>query len=291
MDHEAAFDHAPLGVALTSTTGVLREVNPAFAELLGVHAADLAGRSLLSLTHPEDVPAAEDACRSVSQTHSRRLLHECRLIRRDGSAVPVQVTTSWVAGEHGPHLVMMVEDITARREREDALRRLGLQDPLTGLGNRTQFRDRLEHALHRGRREGQTTCLVLLDVDDFKAVNDRHGHPAGDAVLVAVGRLLQRSSRHSDTATRIGGDEFAIVCEDTSAEAALQLVDRIQRSLLTAMTIGQAEVLVSLSAGVAASTPGTEPLADPDDLISRADVALYEDKRRGRRDPSSDAPR
>ncbi|WP_138756885.1 sensor domain-containing diguanylate cyclase [Modestobacter altitudinis] len=291
MDHEVAFDHAPLGVALTSTSGVLRTVNAAFAELLGMPPADLAGRSLLSLTHPEDVPAAEDACRSVSRTHSRRLLHECRLVHQDGSTVPVQVTTSWVDGAAGAHLVMMVEDISARLAREDGLRRLGLQDPLTGLGNRTQFRDRLEHALQRGRRDGRATCLVLLDVDDFKAVNDRHGHPVGDLVLVNVGRLLQQSSRHSDSAARIGGDEFAIVCEDTSPGDAAQLVDRLRHGLRTAMLIGRAEVLVSLSAGVAVSSPDADPLVEVDELISRADVALYADKSRGGRTATAHPPR
>jgi diguanylate cyclase (GGDEF)-like protein/PAS domain S-box-containing protein len=291
MNREAAFDHAPLGVALTSTTGVLREVNTALAELLGRPPAELVGRSLLSFTHPEDVAAAQDACRSVFQSHSRRLLQECRLVHRDGAPVPVQVTTSWVDAGAASHLVMVIEDITVRLGREDDLRRLGLQDPLTGLGNRTQFRDRLEHALQRGRREGHSTCLVLLDVDDFKVVNDRHGHPTGDAVLATVGHLLQRSSRHSDTAARIGGDEFAVVCEDTGPDDALQLVHRLRQHLSTPMSLGAVQVLVSLSAGVAVSSPDAEPGTELDALISRADAALYVDKRRGGRRSPAPFPR
>lgn len=288
-DRGTAFDHAPLGVALTSTAGVLREVNTALAELLGRSPAELVGRSLTSLTHPDDVLAAEDACRSVSRTHSRRLVHECRLVHHDGSPVPVQVTTSWVEAGADSSLVMVIEDITARLEREHGLRRLGLQDPLTGLGNRTQFRDRLEHALQRGRREGYTTCLVLLDVDDFKTVNDRHGHPAGDAVLASVGRLLQQSSRHSDTAARIGGDEFAVVCEDTSPDDALQLVHRLRQHLSTPVSHGAVQILVSLSAGVAVSSPDDDPVTELDALIDRADAALYADKRRGGRRSSSES--
>ena len=161
----------------------------------------------------------------------RPMRHETRLRRADGTDVPVQVTASWVAGrpEGQPaHLVMIVEDITERKALEAALVHRSLHDPLTGLPNRLLFQDRLWHALERGRRENTPTCVLITDLDGFKAINDELGHPMGDLVLVTFAERLRSVLRASDTAARLGGDEFSIVCENTEPADADVLAERLR---------------------------------------------------------------
>ena len=183
-DLGSAFTNSPMGVALCTPDGRLLAANRALGDLLGRPAEELRGATLFDVTHPEDVAGAVVACTSLQESHGRAR-HECRFLRPDGSQVPVQVTTSWVDGPPA-HLVVVVEDVTERKAVEARLLHLSAHDPLTGLPNRLLFRDRLRHALERGHREHTPTCVLVLDLDGFKAVNDRFGHPTGDAVLVAV---------------------------------------------------------------------------------------------------------
>ena len=160
--------------------------------------------------------------------------HETRLMRADGSEVPVQVTASWVerhAEGQPAHLVMIVEDITERKALEAQLVHRSMHDPLTGLPNRLLFQDRLWHALERGRRESTPTCVLIIDLDGFKAINDELGHPMGDLVLVSFAERLRSVLRASDTAARLGGDEFSIVCENTEPADAEVLAERLRASV------------------------------------------------------------
>jgi len=157
----------------------------------------------------------------------------------------------------------------------DALVELSRTDPLTGLGNTLAFEERLGQEAARSVRYGQPLALLLADVDGLKAMNDRHGHRAGDLALQAVGRSLRDGARQTDMAVRIGGDEFALLAPSTSRPAAVALGERI-RSLV----VGQGIEGLTISLGVAILEPG-RPLA-ADYLREMADTALYEAKRRGR---------
>jgi PAS domain S-box-containing protein len=217
-DRRSAFSNAPMGIGLTTPAGILVDANPALCTMLGRTAEELHGHSVLQLVHPEGVAAASEAHRAIGAAGSRPMRHETRLIRADGTEVPVQVTASRVeetAEGQAAHLVMIVEDITERKELEAQLVHRSLHDPLTGLPNRLLFQDRLWHALERGHRERTPTCVLIMDLDGFKAINDRLGHPMGDLVLVAFAGRLRSVLRASDTAARLGGDEFSIVCENS----------------------------------------------------------------------------
>jgi len=157
----------------------------------------------------------------------------------------------------------------------DALVELSRTDPLTGLGNTLAFEERLGQEAARSVRYGLPLALLLADVDGLKAINDRHGHRAGDLALQAVGRSLRDGARQTDMAVRIGGDEFALLAPSTSRSAAVALGERI-RSLV----VGQGIEGLTVSLGVATLEPG-RPLAG-DYLREMADTALYEAKRRGR---------
>src|SRR3712207_689621 len=215
-DHRSVFANAPMGVAITTPAALVVDANPALGALLGVPTKSLRGRSVLDLVHPDAAPSAREAYATLMAQPDRPMRHETRLVRADGSDVPVQVTASWVDATpegRAPHLVMIVEDITERKALEAQLVHRSLHDPLTGLPNRVLFQDRLWHALNRGKRERTPTCVLIVDLDDFKSINDELGHPTGDRVLVAFADRLRSVLRASDTAARLGGDEFSIVCE------------------------------------------------------------------------------
>ena len=278
--YETAFRHAPLGIALTTGTGVLLHVNGTLCALLGSTEEALIGRPLMDFTHPDDVPGAVQACRAVQETRSRNWRHECRLLDADGSPRPVQVLTAWIAGGDTAdgRLVMVVEDISAQKRVEEVLRHRVGHDVLTGLPNRQLLDDRLDHALSRAERDGTPLCLLLLDLDGFKDINDRLGHAAGDAALVAFATRLTQVLRASDTAARLGGDEFVVLCEDTHPAEAHALIARVRRALEEPLELAGVVVAMAFSVGVAHVPAGirTPPAA----VLAEADRRMYLDKRR-----------
>jgi diguanylate cyclase (GGDEF)-like protein/PAS domain S-box-containing protein len=164
----------------------------------------------------------------------------------------------------------------ARLRSEERMRHEALHDPLTGLANRTLLRDRLDQALARSAREDLPTGVLFIDLDDFKAVNDRYGHAAGDTVLAELAARLRHAVRPADTVARLGGDEFIVVCEHVDCEAATALGRRLEEAIRTPLALGRAEHRLSASIGIAL---GRE---DPDGLLASADAAVYRAKAAGR---------
>lgn len=170
-----------------------------------------------------------------------------------------------------------------RRENE-RLAALAYRDPLTGLRNRRYFSERLGEELCRLRRSRVGAFSVIcVDVNDFKRLNDTLGHARGDAALVAIGRLLESLMRTSDLVCRVGGDEFVVLLADTDAPQAQVVLERVRRSLPELEAVGLG--LRGLSLGLATARTGDDELR----LLSRADEAMYEDKRRARGQAPHDA--
>jgi diguanylate cyclase (GGDEF)-like protein/PAS domain S-box-containing protein len=285
-DRRSAFANAPMGVALTTPDGVLVDVNPALCALLGRTAEELHGTSLHDLVHRDMAAAMRAAHAELLADHSRPMRHETRLVRADDAVVPAQLTASWV--EETPqgqaaHLVVIVEDITDRKALEAQLVHRSLHDPLTGLPNRSLFQDRLWHALERGRRERTPTCVLIMDLDGFKAVNDELGHPMGDRVLVAFADRMRSVLRASDTAARLGGDEFSIVCENTDRPDAEVLAERLRAAVTAPLDLDGQPVSMGLSIGIGSAPGGEDPGEVHERVIRAADDAMYADKARRRR--------
>ena len=155
----------------------------------------------------------------------------------------------------------------------DEIRHQALHDGLTGLANRVLFRDRVEHAVERSRRVGGQVAVLFIDLDDFKTLNDSHGHARGDEVLAIAAKRVTEVLRPSDTAARHGGDEFAVLIEDVADEAdALAVATRLADALRQPMVVGHVELRIAASIGVAIGGSGTE---SADDLLRNADVAMY----------------
>jgi diguanylate cyclase (GGDEF)-like protein/PAS domain S-box-containing protein len=281
-DRLSVFVHAPVGVAVCAGDGVVLDANRALAELLGRPVAELTGRSIFALVHPDDVEAAREAAEWLARHPERPMRHETRLVCEAGTAVSVQVSASLVPPAHedeAPHLVVFIEDITERKALEAQLVHRSLHDPLTGLPNRILFTDRLRHALERGHREQTPTCVLVIDLDGFKAINDALGHAVGDAVLVAFAERLRAVLRASDTAARLGGDEFSIVCENTDRADAEVLADRLRRGVQEPLVLDGTTVPLGMSIGIGWAPGGTEPQEVLERLVREADDAMYADKR------------
>ncbi len=285
-DRRSAFANAPMGVALTTPEGVLVDANPALCRMLGRTPEELYGKSVLDQLHPDAASAARKAHASLVASPTRPMRHETRLLSSDGTDLPVQVTASWVGATpdgQAAHLVMIVEDITERKALEAQLVHRSLHDPLTGLPNRLLFQDRLWHALERGRRENTPTCVLITDLDGFKAINDELGHPMGDLVLVTFAERLRSVLRASDTAARLGGDEFSIVCENTEPSDAEVLAERLRTTVTDPLVLSGTPVQIGLSIGIGSVPGGEEPGTVYERVVREADDAMYRDKDRRRR--------
>jgi diguanylate cyclase (GGDEF)-like protein len=166
----------------------------------------------------------------------------------------------------------------ARRDAED-FARAAITDPVSGLFNRRYFHERLEEELDRARRHHTSVALLIIDVDNFKGINDRFGHLAGDMVIRSIGDILKRSVRKFDLCTRFGGEEFAIVMPGSGPESSVPVAERIRQRIeaFRASDTDLADLHVTASIGIAVSHG-----ASSRELIGRADQALYEAKRTGK---------
>ncbi|HEY3870303.1 MAG TPA: EAL domain-containing protein [Actinocrinis sp.] len=177
-------------------------------------------------------------------------------------------------------VVLTLRDVTEQRRLEGELRHHAYHDPLTGLANRRRVQDRIEEAIRRVRASGRVACLLLLDLDDFKDVNDTKGHGAGDELLAAVADRLRTGLRPDDVAARLGGDEFAVLLPDVPRPAdADRLAERLTRAFDAPFELSDGPVSTGASIGVAS----TAESAGPEELLRNADLALYAAKADGKR--------
>ncbi|HEX9738254.1 MAG TPA: EAL domain-containing protein [Candidatus Limnocylindria bacterium] len=204
---------------------------------------------------------------------------EVNAVHRDGREFPVELTIWAVGTGDSTTFSALVHDITLRKELERQLQHQAFHDSLTGLANRALFADRVAHAMARQERARRSMAVIFLDLDDFKTVNDSLGHAAGDQLLTAVAERLRGVMRPEDTVARFGGDEFAILLEDTTRESARRVADRVLAALRSPFELQGKQVFARGSAGVAVAQPGNSP---PEDLLRHADLAMYTAKARGK---------
>jgi diguanylate cyclase (GGDEF)-like protein/PAS domain S-box-containing protein len=203
------------------------------------------------------------------------------LRRRDGSVIAIEGSASPIHDKNGGVVgaVMVVHDVTAARDLSAKLERLALHDSLTDLPNRSLFKDRLDRALARASRSGNSVVLLFIDLDEFKPVNDTLGHALGDRLLQSVADRLRRGMRKADTVSRFGGDEFLVLLPDVPPTQDVALcAAKVFHSLQRAHNIGDHELQVTASIGVS-SYP--RDAADGNGLLKCADTAMYRAKSQG----------
>ena len=265
---EHLLDQVEVAVIATDVDGRVTHWNAHAARLYGWSRAEATGRPVGELTVGPRDPAATAATWARLRA-GLPWSGEFTARRRDGTTFPAHVTDAPIRDAEG-RLVGVVgvsADITARKGLEAALEHRATHDALTGLPNRALFLDRLGHAL--ARRDGATCAVLFLDLDHFKAVNDRYGHGAGDALLVAVAARLGGAVRPGDTLARLGGDEFTLLVEGIGgAGEAAAVAGRLAAALADPFAIGGRETTVAASIGLALARPGH---ARPEDVLRDAD--------------------
>jgi len=227
--------------------------------------------------HPDDRALVRAAIEASGDTYEV----EHRIVRYDGEQRHVRERATTIRDAYGFSVARVgtMLDITAIKMRESWLRDLANVDTLTGLGNRRLLEERLGAAIMRSERFANSCAILFLDIDDFKGINDTYGHAVGDAYLVEFALRLARNVRASDTVTRLAGDEFVIVLEDLESErAAVEAAEKIAAVLREPLAIGALNIEVRASIGLAVSPRDGESVKE---LLERADLAMYEAKRRG----------
>jgi len=241
---------------------------------------ELTGEHLFALVHPADREGLVQAIDRHVRGRSNRFRHEFRLRHQDGSWLWVMARGIAVF-ERGSvrRFAGSLTDIRDRKRSEQELRRLALQDPLTGLANRALLLDHLHTAIERRRRTDAAFAVLFVDLDRFKLVNDSLGHGVGDAVLVEVGRRLESCVRATDTVARLGGDEFAVLIDEpTGLQTVLATVERLREAVAVPIRAAGQVVHITASVGVARSQ---DVPPDPETALRYADIAMYRAKRAG----------
>jgi diguanylate cyclase (GGDEF)-like protein/PAS domain S-box-containing protein len=277
-----AFEHAPIGIALVSPEGNFTRVNRALCDLLGYSADELIAKTFQEITHPEDLNLDLENVRQVLTGELRDYEMEKRYIHRDGHIVWALLSVALVrTADDEPHyFISQIQDISERKQLEERLVFLADHDEMTGLPNRRRFREEVERGVAYGERYGHPGAMLLLDLDNFKDVNDSLGHHVGDRLLVAVAARLGTRLRRTDILGRIGGDEFAALLPQAEPAQALRVAEEVLEEVTTAAYALDGHVVTAgASIGVALFRPGLG--IDADDLQIRADVAMYAAKREG----------
>jgi diguanylate cyclase (GGDEF)-like protein/PAS domain S-box-containing protein len=277
---KAAMLEAALDCVVTADHGGrIIDFNPAAEKTFRYARANVVGKELADTIIPDRFRGAHR--RGIARylaTGQGALLGrrvEVTAMRSDGSEFPAELAIHAIDLGGRPVFTAYVRDITERKRLEQRLEHQAWHDSLTDLANRTLFLDRVEHALARSDRNLEKHSVIYLDLDNFKDVNDTLGHAAGDELLIRFAELLRARLRPGDTVARLGGDEFGILLEDTDADTARHVAERVLSAVREPVDLDDAKVEVRASLGVASGAAGA---INADDLLRRADEAMYEAK-------------
>src|SRR3954454_4199664 len=288
----AAFEHAPIGIAILDRIGNWVDVNEALADMLGRPRAELLDTPPFDLRHLTAIQGGTELEELLSGAR-KSFAVERLLLGTHGQTIWISINVSLVRDRYGDplHLICQVEDVTERKAAEESLSKriayLAYHDELTGLPNRAMFREHLDLALARAQRHGTAVAVLNLDLNRFKLVNDSLGHAAGDELLKEAATRLAGAVRASDLVARVGGDEFIVLLADVDhgrGREVAELVARgIHESLAQPFAISGAEFYLGASVGIALfpteSVGGPQP--DAEGLLRKADAAMYQAKQSG----------
>lgn len=272
-------DASSSGIFGLAANGDCTFINPVALRLLGVEAAEtFLGHPILDLITPDESQALgfHDALRLGQNLHS----DDCIFQKADRTPFHVEIRLDPIDGEEPAGAVVTFADITQRKAEEAVIWRQANYDALTGLANRSLFNHRLEQAIADARRNQEILALLFVDLDGFKAVNDAHGHEAGDCVLWETARRLEGGIRETDLAARLAGDEFLVILRHLAREGfagtvAAKLID----ALAQPCRFGDQDLVVSASIGIGLYPNDADTAAE---LIKNADLAMYRAKEAGK---------
>ena len=275
---ELAFANNVAGMLITDLDRRGLAVNHSFCKMIGRNDEEILGKDTEAFTFPDDRGLADSLSAQMLTGGEPQAVYTKRYLHKDGRLVWAEVSKSLAHDESGvpQYFVNSVRDVTEERTLLDQLSFQALHDPLTGLANRAMFQDRISIALERTTRDNRWMAIFLIDLDDFKDVNDTYGHQTGDELLVSVARRLEKASRLGDTLCRFGGDEFLYLAEGLkSPKEAEMIASRLLGVFDQPFLLSDQSLTQAASVGLATCLGGDSC----DNLLRGADNALYEAKR------------
>lgn len=275
------FTHAREGVIITDAQGVVIEVNEMFSRITGYSREEVIGQNPRFLKSGRHEP---EFYRSMWQALSVKghWYGEIWNRRKNGELFAESITISAVRDRRGRirHFVGLFSDVTEHKEYEQKLTRIAHFDALTSLPNRVLLADRLSQAMVLARRSGEKLALAYIDLDGFKAVNDRFGHDVGDRLLIVLAERMKACLRECDTVARLGGDEFVAVLTSLANDDLAKLIDRLMAAIAAPVELSGNVIQVSGSIGLSFYPQQVD--IDPDQLLRQADQAMYQAKLSGK---------
>lgn len=273
-------EHSPDGIIIHKK-GTIRYVNPAATVILGGdEEEDLLGTEVVSYFTEDKQEFIKDRLKDLYENNISMPLMEAEMLKLDKTLISVEFAAMPFNYDGDTAVQVVLRDITEKKKHEQYIRYLALHDKLTGLANRELLSDRINSAAERRKRDDQKNAIIYLDLDGFKPINDTMGHDAGDEALIEIGRRIEDAIRGSDTAARIGGDEFVVLLEGVKANQEISTIaGRIIESINAPLRVDSKVFHVGASMGISVYPDNT---SDHGELLTMADKAMYHVKDTGK---------
>ncbi len=278
-----SFETAAIGMALVAPDGRWLKVNHSLCKMLGMTEQYLLSKTFQDITHPDDLDLDLKYLNELLQDNKNNYQMQKRYYHLDGHVIWINLSVSIVRdiNRNPVHLVAQIEDITERKLNEDKIKALAFYDSLTGLPNRRVVIESLGKEMLRAKRNKHPMAVFFIDVDYFKSINDNYGHDVGDEVLKLISHNLNSYIRNTDTLGRLGGDEFLVILSDIKTEInALSVANNMLNGVGKPFLIKGYNIKIGLSIGIAMYQP--DSIDSADELLRKADMALYDVKASGR---------
>ena len=279
---EEILDCIKIGIVTINEDYCINKLNMYFIKMFGYKKDKLLGKSIDILFNTDEYKYLQQYIMNHVNSNNNSTIHKIKLngFRKDKVIIPLEITLI-INNDNQNHMcIIIMRDISEFQQTVDDLEYLAYYDQLTKIPNRTLFRDRAETAIRIAQREEENLAVVYIDIDNFKTINDKMGHEAGDRLLEDLSRRLQKCVRESDTLSRVGGDEFAIlILKIACVEDASTLEERILKSNQIPIKINDHNIIPKISLGISIFPQDGNNI---DELLKNADIAMYSAKNNGK---------